>query len=142
MSWASDMRSTLAEMGQQGGGAVVLHFVTFAHVPGIMHRADAGSADDLRILKALGEALTGIQGAPRKRPMLCACCPRPVRGSGFAIALAMPSGPNPTSALTLAVCDACAPDEDAFQAKATEAFRRIWPDGRPIQVTHPDGGRA
>ena len=44
--------------------------------------------------------------------------------------------------ITMGICAACAIEPDDLLAKAREGLTRIWPDLRPVAVTHPAGSRA
>ena len=42
----------------------------------------------------------------------------------------------------MAICHRCGTTPGGIHAAAVASLRLIWPDARPIHVTHPDGGRA
>lgn len=77
----------------------------------------------------------GIAAAPRRRPMLCASCPRALRGSAYSFVVALPARDDPTQLR-------CAVEPDAITAKAVTALRKLWPDLRPIAITQETGTRA
>ena len=68
--------------------------------------------------------------------------------TGCELMLASMLGDQEATALLQAVslafsfCDACAADPRHLMAKASEGLRRLWPDLRAIEITHPDGGSA
>jgi hypothetical protein len=104
-----------------------------------------GDPESIRLLRAILDTAQWIKSAPRKRPVLCICCPQPVRqiSRTTAFGVVSPATPRPTDALAFAFCDACGghPGGDVME-KARSGLRRIWPDLRPIAVTHEAGGRA
>jgi hypothetical protein len=56
--------------------------------------------------------------------------------------IAAPSTQLPLSGVDFAICGACAADRARLMARAAEGLRLIWPDLRPIVVTHPEGANA
>ena len=111
---------------------------------------DAGSGVDLLVGAALGNrrsaallnavclAADQIRRAPRNKPSLCICCPRAVKriSLGTVFGVATPSIPTPTGALGFVFCDRCGADRATLPGKVAEGLRRIWPDLRPVTVTH------
>ncbi len=94
------------------------------------------------LMRALIKTVNRIEQAPRKTPMLCGCCPRPLRGSAFTVCVAVPDRDDPVNGLGFALCERCCSSRDAFDRNLAAALRSIWPDMRPLMVTHPEGGRA
>lgn len=126
----------------EGGGAVELVVVRQTDALDMLGDAMAGNARAAGLLRATNDALGRIAAAPRRFPMLCAACPRPLKPGRYAIVLAVPARSDPTTAIGLAVCQHCAIGIADIRAKAAIGLRRIWPDLRPITVTHPRGGQA
>lgn len=103
--------------------------------------AMAGNAESVRLVRVVADTLRRIAAAPPGGPLECGCCGRPLCG-GEIICAAIPNRPDPTAGLAFALCQVCTRDADAVQGKAIEALRYLWPDGRLIEVTHPQGGVA
>lgn len=141
-AWQAEMGKVLPAIQAEAGGTLIVHIVSPADAPALIAAAASGNTEAIRLLNAVEHAIAGIEAAPRHRRMLCATCPRPLRKGAFAIGAAMPATTTPSKALTLAVCTRCATTPDAILAKATQAFRRFWPDMRAFEITHPEGGRA
>jgi hypothetical protein len=92
---------------------------------------------------AVTDAICGInEAAKTSAPKLCGSCPRELTDNCYAVVVAMPQRDAPSAAIVMAICHGCATTEAGIREKATEAFRSVWPDLRPITVTHQDGGRA
>lgn len=111
----------------------------------VVEEAAAGDPDAIRVLATVEDAVRRITAAPRRSPMHCASCPRPLlRKTAFAFAVVEASHENPTSGLAIAVCPRCATTPEQIRQKAITALRKVWPDLslRPIAVTHPSGGHA
>ena len=137
------LRAGLGAIQAEAGGLLELVVVTPDDGLGYISAALAGDLEAARILRAISAAGVKIDSAPRRKPALCACCPRPIRkASSFAFVLALPKNGNPANALSMAVCSRCAVEPAEIQAKAVMALRKLWPDIRPVTITHQAGGRA
>ena len=132
----------LARLQSEAGGMMELVIVRPTDAVDIMADALAGDGRAVSLLQAMEQAAGAIRNAPRRLPMLCAACPRPLRHGRYAFGVALPARDNPTHGLTLAVCTRCATARGDIEAKATAALRRVFPDLRPVTVTHATGGRA
>jgi len=137
-----DLEAGIEKLQANSGGVVDVQIITQQNVPGLIQRAMAGDWDAACTLEAVDHALGKIQNAPKRKPMLCGCCPQPLRAGKYAIVVAKGADDMAGQALTLAICDRCGHVHGAAQAAASTALRRIWPNSRPITVTHADGGRA
>jgi hypothetical protein len=128
---------------REAAGAVEIAVIMQSELLGLLNEARRGNPSAEKLLNLTAQTLARIEIAPRGAPMLCACCPRPVRPGGrFNIAVAIPARDDPRGALSLAVCGRCASTPQEVSDKALEGLRRIWPDLRTLAVTHPQGGRA
>jgi hypothetical protein len=115
----------------------------------VIHPADAaalfldvvaGVPMAIQALNAFSDTMRRIQSAPRRAPMLCGCCPRPLRKREFAVVLAMPERADPTRCVSLGICVKCASTDEKIREKAIQAFRTIWPTAREIRISdHPAG---
>jgi hypothetical protein len=106
--------------------------------------AATGDVEAATLIRAVYQAAARIKGAPRNAPALCLCCPRAVRRLTPAtiFGVARPAIAKPSNALAFAFCEKCSADRGNLAAKAATGLRRIWPDLRTVEVTHPKGGRA
>jgi hypothetical protein len=122
----------------------VMNLAIVRPIDAVMYLAEAiaGSADAARVFRSVTQAQAGIKKAERRKPMLCASCPRALRKNAYTFAVTLPRCDDPTQALTMAVCHHCGTDLEVTTAKALGALRLIWPNLRPIVVTHADGGHA
>lgn len=111
-------------------------------VAGLVLDCLAGNAEAAALMRGVVDTVARIESAPRRKPMLCGCCPRPLVGSGFTVCLALPERDDPTSALGFALCNRCGADPAARNENALMALCSIWPSGRSVTVTHPEGARA
>lgn len=136
------LQEGIQRVNDEAGGLLELRVIQQSDLRSLILDMLAGSADAAQLLRMANDAVTSIQAAPRRKPALCGACPRTLLGKRFSIILARPACDDPTQALALAICPTCGPDYDAIQAKATVALSRIWPNLRPVTVTHPEGGRA
>jgi hypothetical protein len=141
-AWRKEMAVGLQKMQAESGGVASLFVVRPCDAARLVACALAGNSEAAAVLQAVSRALDGIQRAPRRRPMLCASCPRPLRHGRYAVAVAIPDSGEASQALALAVCTRCATDPAEIGQKAFAGFRRFWPDARTIQISHPGGGTA
>lgn len=80
------------------------------------------------LIRGVIHAKKTIAAAPKAKPTLCACCPRPVRPSpdlrfGIVTALSV----KPINAFAFAVCKICLREPDLLE-RVTASLRQIWPD--------------
>jgi hypothetical protein len=136
------LQEGVQRVNDEAGGMLTVQVIQQHDMPAMIAGALGGSAEAMQLLRLTNQVLANIQGAPRRKPMLCGCCPRALRGGRYAVIIARPACDDPAQGLSLAICRKCGPDFDAIQVKATVALARIWPNVRPVTVTHPEGGRA
>ena len=132
----------IARFQSEAGGMMELIVVRPPDAIDVMADALAGDSRAVCIMQAIEQAADAIRTAPRRLPMLCAACPRPLRGSGYSFGVALPDTDHPKHGLALAVCTRCATERRDIETKVTAALRRVFPDLRPVTVTHAAGGRA
>jgi hypothetical protein len=138
MSWESDMRAVHAE----ACGAMHLDLVQPGDFSRLVAASLMGSDAATFLIGAVEQALHGIKKAPRRSPMLCGNCPRPIRRGGeFWVAIASPARDDAQNCITLAICAQCATEREDARKLAMKSLRRIFPDAREITV-QPTAGRA
>jgi len=136
------LQEGVQRVSDEAGGLLTLQVIQQHDMPALILDALAGSDEAVQLLRLAKETLAGIQGAPRRRPMLCGACPRTLRGGRFALVLAKPARDDATQGIALAICSRCGLSHGAIQAAAAVALRRIWPDLRLVIITHTTGGNA
>lgn len=132
----------LARFQSEAGGVMELVVVRPTDAVDILADVLAGDNQAVRLMRMLDQAATAIRSAAGRLPMLCASCPRPLKGGRYSFGIALPACDSPAHGLALAVCTRCATERGDIQTKATAALRRVFPDLRPVTVTHAAGGRA
>ncbi len=132
----------LARFQSEAGGMMELVVVRPTDAVDILADAFAGDSRAVTLMRAIEQAADAIRDAPRRLPMLCAACPRPLKHGRYSFGVALPACDRPAHGLALAVCSRCATERGDIQTMATAALRRLFPDLRPVAVTHADGGRA
>ena len=139
-AWAEGVQ----RVSDESAGVLQLDIIQHADLPELLAHALLGDPEAVRLANMASDVLRGIAAAPRRKPMLCGSCPRPLKLKGYAFSLvfALPGRDQPSNVLSMAICHRCGTSHDAVQGKAVQALRRIWPDLRPITVTHPAGGQA
>ena len=136
------LQDGVQRVNDEAAGLLTLLVVRRADLPGLMLDALGGSDKAVQLLQQALDTATAIEAAPRRQPMLCARCPRALRGRQYAVVIARPACDDPSTGLALAVCPKCGPDLATIQAAAHVALRRIWPGLREVTITHPEGGQA
>ena len=139
MTRTQDMQA----LQQEAGGMMEMRVIRQADAPELLSHVIAGDLDAARMMNALCEALAGVKNAPRRFPMLCGSCPRPLRSIDFSVVLAIPFREDATRCMYVGICAKCATEQGAIRAKAMKAFRKIWPDARPVEIpTLHEAGHA
>lgn len=136
-----DWADGIARISAECAGVVALQVVTPEDLPEMLAASLMGDREATRLAHLVAQALRRIEEAPRSRAMLCAACPKRLRGGRYAIVCAVPHRDDPREALTLGVCRRCATRHDAIVQKAGQALKRVWPDLRAIDI-HPGRGHA
>jgi hypothetical protein len=132
----------LMAVHREAAGVLALNIIRPGDALGLAMASLGGNAEATRLLQSVCDIVARIESARKSKPLLCVCCPRGLRGSKFVICVAIPARDSPTNGLTFALCEDCSRDDTALMGKAFSALRTIWPDIRPITVTHPAGARA
>ena len=142
---AASLADSVRRVHESGGGILDIYLVDAKSADKLLRDAMHGDAKAARLFGAVLEAGKQIADAPHRAPVLCVSCPRCIRRVklDLVFGIATPStDQEPEAAIGFAICPKCAADRGAWMAKAEAGLRRIWPDLRPILVTHPHGGRA
>jgi hypothetical protein len=133
-------RLGIEALQDEAQGVMSLVVIHPAEAPALFLDAAAGVPGAIQALNAYSDTMWRIRSAPRRDPMLCAACPRPLRKRAFAIVLAIPERDDPTRCLGLGICGKCASTDAQIRAKALEGLRRLWPTAREIEISgHPAG---
>ena len=138
----AELGAAFQRINDQASGLLVVEAVLLEDMPGLFIEALAGNANALRVLRMVRQSVDRIERAPKNARMLCASCPRSLRQGRYIVAAAFPSCDDPAEGMAMAVCDRCASTREQAVERATFGLRRVWPDLRPIAVTHPEGGKA
>ncbi len=140
-AWRASMTAALPAIAIQGGGALDIFVVRPIDAARLLGASLAGDADAARLMQVVSQTITNIESAPRRRPMLCGSCPRPLR-RGYAVVAALPAVTCPSQGLCFAICTHCGHTPVEIQEKAASTLRKVWPESRPFTVTHADPGNA
>jgi hypothetical protein len=137
-------RDGIQAVNDESAGLLDVDIVDALAGADLLVRATRGDKEAAALFLAVTQAATRIKQAPRRKPALCICCPRSIKRltAATVFGVAAPAIANPTGAIGFAFCDRCSADRTTLAAKAAEGLRRIWPDLRPVTVSHPTGGRA
>ncbi len=139
MSARNRLADGIRAVHQEAGGVLGLDIVRRRDARDLVVSAAAGDTHAAMVLRAVKDTLAKIQSAPRRRPMLCVCCPRSLLKHDFAVVLASPEREDRQQGLALAVCTTCATSVPEITAKVAVALREIWPDLRQVTITNEAG---
>ncbi len=126
----------------ESGGVLSVDIVRPIDFLNLVTAALTGDSAAARLVRTAGDAVIGFGAMPPDQPALCACCPRPLLSGSYSVAVVTPACDAPGLGLALGICTACATDPDDLLSKAREGLTRLWPNLRPVAVTHPSGSRA
>jgi hypothetical protein len=131
-SWVDGLRAVQTE----SGGVMRMFLVELADQDAILSAAMEGDRNAGHLLQLVGQALFQIEDAPRRKPALCLCCPRPIRKikDAAVFCFILPDVASPEHRIGTAVCEKCAIHADLLE-RATIAFRRLWPDLRTVDIS-------
>ena len=133
-------REGIEQVHREAAGLLRVHLVKPADSVHLIAAAILGEPTPLLLLQAITQAARQIRKAPRRLPVLCLCCPRPIRKpEGVTFCVTLPDIDRPGMAIGSAICPECAKNAEA---NALQGLRRLWPELRAITVTDPRGGTA
>jgi hypothetical protein len=134
----AEWRQGIERVQTEAGGMLTVDIFDNLAGAELVARAMAGDRESLVMLKAVTQAIAGVAQAPRAKPALCVACPRPVKRitPQTVFGIASPDTPTRTPAIGFAFCEKCGADRGTLAEKARQGLQRIWPDLRPIVVSH------
>jgi hypothetical protein len=136
-------RRSIGTAGEDTGQLYELIFAGPAEVAGMLFAAAGGGERAMMIARAAAKVFAATDTAAKTTtPRLCLACPQELTDYRFLVALAVPGCDDPAQIIGAALCHTCAGADESSREKAALAFRAVWPDLRPIRVTHPSGARA
>ena len=138
MSLAEEMQA----VADEAGGILDVALVRLSDLDDLLARTLLGSLTAARLLMGAVDTMTIIDKAPKRNPMLCACCPRKLPGPGYTVALAIPLKEDPQNHIAFAICHRCGTSYEELRPRIAEALRRMFPYVQPFTITHSEGGRA
>ena len=135
MSATKGWAEAIGEVHREFAGALNVNIVTAAAGVQLVAASMLGDPEATMLLRAILDSAAWIKRAPRQQPVLCMCCPQPIRRitPATVFGVAAPAIATPGRAIGFAFCDACGERPGELMAKATEGLRRIWPDMREIR---------
>lgn len=138
----STLNKAIAHVQAESGGVLALYVIRPDDTEHLFAGVLAGDAEATQVFVAATEMLQRIHAAKATTPMQCGCCGSDLQPRRFALAIATPDVADPSAGLGLAICRRCGSSPGRIKAAALVALRLIWPGGRFVTPTHPDGGRA
>lgn len=138
-AWANEMRA----IHHEAAGCMDLWPVLYGDMPDLLLCVAEADPTARLILSALRSALIQMGKAPPAEGPLCGCCAASLDMEGMAFCVAIPHGSTDTKrVLAFGICGSCGRDRDTVRRAGTRALCAIWPNARPIAMTHRTGGRA
>jgi len=136
-----DWAEGIAQVHEEAAGLMRLFIIWPEEVLHLLESALAGNALAISLLNPVLDTIRRIETAPPDAPAECGCCGRPLH-HGDVLCATLPHRPDPKTSLAFALCRTCTSDATVVEARAVEALKTLWPDGRIIEITHPAGGKA
>ena len=137
-TWATGIHT----VANEAAGMMSLTVIRPIDVPALILAALAGDPDALRLAHVVNELADHVRAAGTgTKSAMCGCCDAALLAGPFSAVVAVPYRDDPTRCITMGICKVCGTEPDAIEAKAIEGLRRIFPDGRKIEMHH-GGGRA
>lgn len=138
------LHAAIAAVHAEAEGMLTLGILDAEASADLLAAAAMGNALAAGLIGALLESRRRITDAPRYKSSLCCICPRPVRriSPDSVFGIVFPAIARPKSAISFAFGNKCAADRATLLKKTEARLRSIWPELRPIIVTHPAGGLA
>jgi hypothetical protein len=133
---------SIHQLHAEAAGVIEAVVIRPSDTEGLFADIIAGDPEAHRLGAAINAALSRVNEWPKRQRLLCATCQKRVQGDGFAFVVVSALRDDAARSLTLAICTGCAIEPEDIKARANVALRVIWPDHRPMVVTHPGGGRA
>jgi hypothetical protein len=135
-AWESGIRAVHTE----AGGLLHVHVFAPSDVGKLLADALMGDATAGHLFQTVNRSVEQIGAVPRKKPILCLCCPRAIRlRDQFSIVVALPHHEAPTRALGSALCQRCAVPPGVLPRVVAALKQRIWPELRAIDHIHAAG---
>jgi hypothetical protein len=128
------LREGVAHISQQGQGLCGLHFIKPEQLPDLIVQSFLGDDDCFGTVRALVHTATHIRHADP--PALCLTCPREIRDASQVglYTVLRPEVEKPELGLGSAICHRCCARHDLTDM-VNDAYRRIWPEFRPLTVS-------
>jgi hypothetical protein len=128
----------MARVQDEAAGMLTVDIIDSPAGSALLDRAIAGNYEAHVLFQAVAQAIARVHQAPRNRPVLCVCCPRPVRRvtPATVFGVAGPDTPTRTCAVGFVFCEKCGADRATLPEKARQGLSRIWPDLRPVTISH------
>jgi len=129
-------------INEAGQGILSVFIVRPDDFPLLLAEAETGRAEAEGLIIGLVNNLRQITEAAPRNPVLCLCCPRPIRDP-YRITFAFMAPDLPSrEAIGMAICRRCAKGA-GLEARVIKAIKtHLLPDCRKLDITDMRGGRA
>ena len=125
--WADGIQQIHAE----AGGMLSISLIDPARAHALLAASFAGDEAAARLMLGVFSAIETVQRAPRRKPVICLCCPRVVRPRDrFIVCVTMPENGSPSTGISSVLCARCFADKAGLNERVAAALRSIWPDAR------------
>ena len=105
----ADLETGIRAVHAESGGLLEVHVFAPGDVGKLLADVLMGDATAGRLFEAINNGIEQIGAAPRRKPVLCLCCPRAIRlRDQFSIVVTLPRSDNPTMGIASALCQRCA----------------------------------
>jgi hypothetical protein len=130
-------------LADEAGGLLTVHVISRDELPSLLRATMSGNARAAQLVRAVLASIDNVESAPKRSPMPCGACQRPVKHrSAYCVGVVLPDVDLPCRAVGFALCRHCCGTSAAADMAAIRAVRDVFPNARPIVITHRHGGRA
>lgn len=134
-STKAELESAVRAISEESAGLIRTYFIGPQEGASLLVASALGDAWCTSMLGAVAHCMQRVANAPKRSPVLCLCCPRPVRHVPDVIfCVVVPEVGHPNQALGCVICPACA-REPGLNARALKGLRAVWPQIRQIEVS-------
>src|SRR5690242_2805418 len=106
-----ELYSGIKSVNDESGGLLRIDLVMPSHGPALVAAALFGDPQAAWLLTMIAQTSRRIRKAPKRLPVLCSACPRPIRKlDGVTFGVTLPAVDAPAQGLAFAICPKCSAD--------------------------------
>ena len=141
MSAPVGWQDAIEQVHNEAAGLLSVNIVDPYCARALLVASFAGDEAAAILMRGVCMVVASVERAPRKKPVLCLCCPRSVHPRDpFSVCVTMPENGNPSTVIGSAICARCLTDKCTLLARVATALKAIWPNARIVGHVHEAPG--